>query len=71
MIAFMKPEHSENENGTNSPVPLPFRVKKRHIASYGRQMQNVSIISVPFHSFFRPDEDALALKTVCQRKIKL
>ena len=30
LVAFIEPEHSENEIGTNPPVPVLFRVKKRH-----------------------------------------
>ena len=38
LISFIEPEHSENEIGTNSQVPVSFRVKeKTNIVSYGRQ----------------------------------
>ena len=53
LISFIEPEHSENEIGTNSPVPVSFRVKRKDTHSFiwspkVKKVKCINYFLVPF-----------------------
>ena len=50
LISFIEPEHSENEIGTISPVPVSFRVKRKDTHSFisSPKVKCINYFLVPF-----------------------
>ena len=50
LISFIEPEHSDNEIGTNSPVPVSFRVKRKdtHSFIWSPKVKCINYFLVPF-----------------------